>query len=68
MRTARYHSLIVEAGSLPECFDVDARSEDGAVMAIAHRQRPLYGIQFHPESFGTDSGDRLIVNFLGGVR
>ena len=68
MQTARYHSLIVERETLPSCFDVDAQTNDGIVMAIAHRERPLYGIQFHPESFGTSAGDQLIVNFLGVLR
>jgi anthranilate synthase component 2 len=64
MRTARYHSLIVERASLPDVFRVDAETDDGVVMAISHRERPLYGIQFHPESYGTEGGDRLITNFL----
>ena len=64
MQTARYHSLIVERASLPEVFRVDAETDDGVVMAITHRERPLYGIQFHPESYGTAGGDRLITNFL----
>ena len=65
MRTARYHSLIVDRASLPEVFRVDAETDDGVVMAITHRERPLYGIQFHPESYGTAGGDGLIMNFLG---
>ena len=64
MQTARYHSLIVERATLPECFTIDAESDDGAIMALTHRDRPMFGIQFHPESFGTESGDRLIENFL----
>jgi anthranilate synthase/aminodeoxychorismate synthase-like glutamine amidotransferase len=64
MRTARYHSLIVDRGSLPDVFRVDAETDDGVVMAISHRDLPLYGIQFHPESYGTVGGDRLIANFL----
>ena len=64
MRTARYHSLVVDRQSLPDVFRVDAESDDGVVMAISHRQLPLYGIQFHPESYGTIGGDRLIANFL----
>ena len=64
MHTARYHSLIVDRGSLPDAFRVDAETADGVVMAISHRELPLYGIQFHPESYGTVGGDRLIANFL----
>jgi len=64
MRTARYHSLIVDRDSLPDVFRIDAETDDGVVMAISHRELPLYGIQFHPESYGTVGGDRLIANFL----
>ena len=64
MRTARYHSLVVERASLPDFFRVDAETDDGVVMAISHRERPVFGIQFHPESYGTEGGDRLITNFL----
>jgi anthranilate synthase/aminodeoxychorismate synthase-like glutamine amidotransferase len=64
MNTARYHSLVVERDTLSADFAVDAETEDGAIMAISHRSRPLFGIQFHPESYGTEGGDRLIVNFL----
>jgi anthranilate synthase/aminodeoxychorismate synthase-like glutamine amidotransferase len=68
MRSARYHSLIVDRSSLPSCFEVDAETDDGVVMGITHRERPAYGIQFHPESFGTNGGDQIILNFLGGLR
>jgi anthranilate synthase component II len=64
MRSARYHSLIVDPATLPDAFAVDAQTDDGAVMAISHRTLPVFGIQFHPESYGTGGGDRLIVNFL----
>lgn len=68
LASARYHSLIVERGSLPSFFTVDAETEDGVIMAISHRDRPLYGIQFHPESFGTACGDQLVRNFLEVTR
>jgi len=64
MRTARYHSLVVARDTLSDDFAVDAETEDGAIMAISHNERPVFGIQFHPESFGTSGGDRLITNFL----
>jgi anthranilate synthase/aminodeoxychorismate synthase-like glutamine amidotransferase len=67
MRTARYHSLVVDRDTLPDDFDVDAETADGVVMAMSHRTRPIFGIQFHPESFGTVGGDRLIENFLAAV-
>ncbi len=68
MQTARYHSLIVDRATLPGFFRVDAETDDGVVMAMSHRELPLYGIQFHPESYGTAGGDRLIVNFLEAAR
>ena len=64
MRTARYHSLVIDRESLRDEFDVDAETSDGVVMAVSHRTRPIFGIQFHPESFGTIGGDALIRNFL----
>ena len=68
MDSARYHSLVVEPESLPDSFTIDAETEDGVIMAISHRDRPLYGIQFHPESFGTGCGDQLVRNFLEVTR
>jgi len=68
MQTARYHSLIVERASLPDELLIDAESEDGSIMAVSHKMRPIFGIQFHPESYGTTGGDQLIRNFLGGLR
>jgi anthranilate synthase/aminodeoxychorismate synthase-like glutamine amidotransferase len=68
LKTARYHSLVVDRETLPECFTIDAETDDGAIMALSHRTRPIFGIQFHPESYGTSGGDQLIVNFLRGAR
>jgi anthranilate synthase component II len=68
MQTARYHSLVVDRGTLPDFLRVDAETDDGVVMAMSHRELRLYGIQFHPESYGTAGGDRLIVNFLEAAR
>ncbi len=67
MLTARYHSLIVDRATLPPSLVVDALTDDGVVMALSHREKPVYGIQFHPESFGTSCGDQLVRNFLGGL-
>ncbi len=64
MRAARYHSLVVERGSLPGELEVDAETSDGVVMAVSHRDRPLFGIQFHPESYGTVGGALIVKNFL----
>ena len=60
----RYHSLIVERASLPETLEVTAWTGDGTVMAIAHRQWPVVGMQFHPESILTDAGYALLAGFL----
>jgi anthranilate synthase/aminodeoxychorismate synthase-like glutamine amidotransferase len=68
MRTARYHSLVIARDSLPADFVVDAETEDRTVMAVSHKTRPIFGIQFHPESYGTECGDRIIENFLREVR
>jgi anthranilate synthase component II len=64
MRTARYHSLVIARDSLPAEFVVDAETDDRTVMAVSHRTRPIFGIQFHPESYGTECGDQIIENFL----
>ena len=63
-KATRYHSLLVEKKSLPNCFTIDASSDDGLIMAISHNQLPYYGIQFHPESIRTEFGKTLIQNFL----
>jgi anthranilate synthase/aminodeoxychorismate synthase-like glutamine amidotransferase len=61
----RYHSLQVE--NLPEILEVTAKSEDGVIMAFEHRELPIFGVQFHPESFKTEYGEKVIENFLGLV-
>ncbi len=61
---ARYHSLAVKKESLPSCLKVIAWSEDGEIMAVSHREYPIYGLQFHPESILTPQGDKIINNFL----
>jgi len=63
----RYHSLAVLEQDLPSCLMVTARSEDGEIMGIRHREQPTQGVQFHPESFMTTVGKRLIRNFINGV-
>ena len=60
----RYHSLVVEEVSLPECLEITARTEDGKVMALRHRELPVVGLQFHPESILTDAGYPLLAAFL----
>ncbi|WP_397569739.1 anthranilate synthase component II [Schlesneria sp. T3-172] len=64
LRVARYHSLIVDEQTLPSSLRVTARTEEGIPMALQHETRPLYGVQFHPESVLTQSGHQLLANFL----
>ena len=59
----RYHSLVVDEATLPQTLKVDARSEDGAVMALSHKDYPVYGVQFHPEAILTRHGHSLLKNF-----
>lgn len=61
----RYHSLVVSEQGLPDDLRIIARSADGLVMALAHRSKPVFGVQFHPESVLTPSGETLLANFLG---
>lgn len=61
---ARYHSLAADAGTLPECLKVTARTLDGEVMAVQHRDRPIFGVQFHPESIMTPDGRTMLRNFI----
>jgi anthranilate synthase component 2 len=63
----RYHSLVAEPESLPACLEVTARTGDGVIMAIEHRELPVWGVQFHPESIETEHGHRLLRNFLERV-
>jgi len=60
----RYHSLVIDPENVPECLVVTARSEDGEIMGVRHKQYPIEGVQFHPESVATAYGKRLLENFL----
>ena len=62
----RYHSLVVERDSLPDCLEVTAQSEDGEIMGLRHRALPVEGVQFHPEALLTDHGHRMLKNFIEG--
>jgi anthranilate synthase/aminodeoxychorismate synthase-like glutamine amidotransferase len=64
----RYHSLIIEPGSLPNQLDVIAHTEDSEIMAVKHKRYPLWGVQFHPESILTPEGRRILRNFLEYVK
>ncbi len=60
----RYHSLVIQRESLPESLEVTAETEEGEIMGIKHRQYPIWGVQFHPESILTESGRMILQNFL----
>ena len=62
----RYHSLIVQREGLPDCLEVTAWTDDGTIMGLRHRQYPVEGVQFHPESFMTEAGKDILRNFLRG--
>jgi anthranilate synthase component 2 len=61
---ARYHSLAADASTLPDCLEVTAVTEDGEVMAVQHKDYPIYGLQFHPESIMTPLGKKMLENFI----
>jgi anthranilate synthase/aminodeoxychorismate synthase-like glutamine amidotransferase len=60
----RYHSLIIERSSCPECLEIIAETDAGEIMSVAHREHPVWGLQFHPESILTGCGKQIIKNFL----
>jgi anthranilate synthase component II len=63
----RYHSLVVERASLPDCLEITAETEDGLIMGIEHRSLPVHGVQFHPESIASEHGHALLGNFLASA-
>jgi anthranilate synthase component 2 len=67
LRATRYHSLVVERDSLPECLEVTAELVDGTIMALRHRALPIEGVQFHPESIASEHGHAMLRNFLTTV-
>jgi len=67
LSVTRYHSLLVERKSLPSCLRITAETEDGLIMGIRHKKFPIEGIQFHPESYMTQSGIKILDNFLKNV-
>ncbi len=60
----RYHSLIVERATLPDCLEITAETEDGIIMGLMHKTHPVHGVQFHPESIASEQGHALLANFL----
>jgi len=63
-QATRYHSLIVEKETLPECFEVTAWTDEGEIMGIRHRDYPIEGVQYHPESIMTEQGKKLLHQFI----
>ena len=64
MQATRYHSLLVERESLPSCLEITAETQEGEIMGLAHKELPLWGVQFHPESLATEQGMLILENFL----
>jgi anthranilate synthase component 2 len=64
----RYHSLIVERETLPDCLEVTAQLEDGTIMGLQHKTLPIHGCQFHPESIASEHGHKMLQNFLDCVK
>ena len=63
-KATRYHSLVVERGTLPETLSVTAETDDGLIMGLSHKTRPVHGVQFHPESIASEHGHLMLKNFL----
>jgi anthranilate synthase/aminodeoxychorismate synthase-like glutamine amidotransferase len=60
----RYHSLLVERSSLPDCLEITAETAEGEIMGLRHKQHAVFGVQFHPESIATEGGMKILQNFL----
>ncbi|WP_431858788.1 anthranilate synthase component II [Azospirillum sp.] len=67
-RATRYHSLVVERETLPSCLEIVGESGDGLIMALQHRELPIHGVQFHPESIESEHGHTILDNFLATTR
>ena len=68
LEVTRYHSLIVERDSLPDCLQITAETNDGIIMGLQHSNLPLHGVQFHPESIASQQGHELLDNFLKEIK
>ena len=64
LEATRYHSLVVAPRTVPDCLEITAQTDDGVIMGLAHRDRPVHGVQFHPESIRTQHGHAMLKNFL----
>jgi anthranilate synthase/aminodeoxychorismate synthase-like glutamine amidotransferase len=60
----RYHSLVIKRDTMPDCLEITAESDEGEIMGVRHKQLPIWGVQFHPESILTENGRQIIRNFL----
>ena len=67
-KATRYHSLTLERESLPDCLEITAESDDGVIQGLRHRDLPIHGVQFHPESIASEHGHQVIQNFLDIAR
>lgn len=67
-KVARYHSLAAKKENLPECLQIIGESDDGEIMAVCHKNYPIYGLQFHPESILTKEGKKIVENFLKEIQ
>jgi anthranilate synthase component 2 len=67
-QATRYHSLVVERETLPDCLEVTAELEDGTIMGLQHRTLPIHGVQFHPESIRSEHGHKMLQNFLNVMK
>lgn len=67
-QATRYHSLVVDRATLPDCLEVTAWLEDGTIMGLRHRELPIEGVQFHPESIASEHGHRMLRTFLEGAQ
>jgi anthranilate synthase component 2 len=68
LKGTRYHSLIVERATLPDCLEITATLDDGTIMGLQHKTLPIHGVQFHPESIASEHGHKLLQNFLDTVK
>lgn len=68
IKATRYHSLVVDRASLPDCLEITATLADGTIMGLQHRELPIHGLQFHPESIASEHGHALLQNFLSAMK
>ncbi len=64
----RYHSLVVEREGLPACLEITAHSDDGVIQGLQHKTRPIFGVQFHPESIASEHGREILQNFIATTK